>query len=207
MKNLSLILNVVLLVAVIVLYYLHFSGGNAPMADHPHHSGGAMNSAIAIVKSDSILEHYDYLKVKKQELEAKTKKLEQEYRTRVEGLQREIANYQQNVSNMTYSQSKAIEEDLGKKQQNLQMYEQGLSQQLMGEEAALNRELYTRVTAFLKEYGEENDLHMVFKYDPTSDLLWAGDTLDITQAVLSGLNKEYSEEGQSTSAKDSTSTK
>ena len=91
------------------------------------------------------------------------------------GLQNEIAAYQRNVSNMTLGQVKAVEEDLGKKQQNLQMYQQSLSQQLMEEEAKLKKELYDRITVFLKKYGKEKDLQVVLKYDPTSDLLFAGD--------------------------------
>jgi outer membrane protein len=61
--------------------------------------------------------------------------MDQDYRNRAMGLQNEIAAYQRNVSNMTLGQVKAVEEDLGKKQQNLQMYQQSLSQQLMEEEA------------------------------------------------------------------------
>jgi outer membrane protein len=75
--------------------------------------------------------------------------MDADYRNRATGLQNEIAAYQRNVSNMTLSQVRATEEDLGKKQQNLQMYQQTLSQQLMEEEAKLNKELYDRITTFL----------------------------------------------------------
>jgi outer membrane protein len=142
-------------------------------------------------------------------MEEKTKKMEQEYRNRAQGLQNEITAYQRNVSNMTLGQVKAVEEDLGKKQQNLQMYQQSLSQQLMQEEAKLNKELYDRVTAYLKKYAKEKNLHVVLKYDPTSDLLFAGDGLDISKDVIDGLNAEYQgrETGPAAVKKDSTATK
>jgi len=110
---------------------------------------------------------------------------------------------------MTLGQVKAVEEDLGKKQQNLQMYQQSLSQQLMQEEAKLNKELYDRVTAYLKKYAKEKNLHVVLKYDPTSDLLFAGDGLDVSKDVIDGLNAEYQVEKTGTAAvkKDSTATK
>ena len=135
--------------------------------------------------------------------------MELEYRNRAKGLQNEIAAYQRNVSNMTLGQVKAVEEDLGKKQQNLQMYQQSLSQQLMEEESKLNKELYDRVTAFLKKYAKEKGLQVVFKYDPTSDLLFAGDALDISQDVINGLNAEYQVEksGTATVKKDTTAKK
>ena len=109
---------------------------------------------------------------------------------------------------MTFGQAKATEEDLGKKQQNLQMYQQTLSQQLMDEEAKLNRDLYERVTAYLKKYGEEKGLQVVLKFDPSSDVLYGGKALDITDDVIAGLNEDYKgEKTGGTSKADSTKTK
>jgi outer membrane protein len=92
---------------------------------------------------------------------------------------------------MTLGQVRATEEDLGKKQQNLQLFQQSLSQQLMEEESKLNKELYDRITVFLKKYGEDNGLQIVFKFDPTSDVLFAGEALDISKDVIAGLNAAY----------------
>jgi outer membrane protein len=210
MKNLSLILNAVLLVAVGILFFLHFSGNKAA-------TGGAdagtstipSDLRIAYINSDSVLQHYEYLKANRVTIEEKTKKIEQEYRNRAQGLQNEITAYQRNVNNMTLGQVKAVEEDLGKKQQNLQMYQQSISQQLMQEEAKLNKDLYDRVTTYLKKYAKEKNLHVVLKYDPTSDLLFAGDALDVSQDVIKGLNADYQVEksGPAALKKDSTATK
>jgi outer membrane protein len=87
-----------------------------------------------------------------------------------------------------------VEEDLGKKQQNLQLYEQSITQELMNDQSKLNQELYQRITAFLKEYGKEHGLHVVFKYDTTSDILYGEDILDITEDVIAGLNAAYTTE-------------
>ena len=207
MKNLSLILNAVLLVAVGVLFYLHFSNQKTGSIGSPS-AANVGDLQIAYINSDSVLKNYDYLKANKVQMEAKTKKIEQEYRNRAQGLQNEITAYQRNVSNMTLGQVKAVEEDLGKKQQNLQMYQQSLSQQLMEEEGKLNKELYDRITVFLKKYGSEKGLQVVLKFDPTSDVLYVGEALDISPAVIEGLNKEYQQEKAGTDAKkDSTATK
>ena len=56
MKNISLILNGVLLVAVAILYYLHFSSSpDSPAAS----SGAAADLKVAYINSDSVLEHYE----------------------------------------------------------------------------------------------------------------------------------------------------
>jgi outer membrane protein len=207
MKNLSLILNAVLLVAVAVLFYLQFSGGKSGALSSPS-SVDIGDAKIAYIRSDSVLEAYDYLKIIGQQLEDKKKKMDQDYRNRAIGLQNEIASYQKNVSSMTLGQVRATEEDLGKKQQNLQMYQQSLGQQFMEEEAKLQKELYDRVTVFLKKYGEEKGLQFVLKVDQTSDVLYAGDALDISKDVIAGLNAAYQQEKTGVpAAKDSAAVK
>ena len=204
MKNLSLVLNAILLVAVGVLYYLHFSTDKSTNTSESSVAAGDLK--IAYINADTVLKYYEYLKTTKVKLEEKTKKMDQDYRNRAMGLQNEIAAYQRNVSNMTLGQVKAVEEDLGKKQQNLQMYQQSLSQQLMEEESKIQKELYDRITVFLKKYGNEKGLQIVLKFDPTSDVLFAGQPLDISQDVITGLNDAYKLEGTKTKA-DSTATK
>lgn len=193
MKNLSLILNIVLLVAVVILYVLHFAPAVSAEVEETASSSKTSPGElkVAYINSDSVLKHYEYLKINREQLEAKTKKMDQDLRNRTAGLEKEISAYQQNVSSMTLGQVRAVEEDLGKKQQNLQMYQQSLQQQLMQEEAKLNKELYDRITRFLKGYGEEKGLQVVLKFDPTSDVLYGGESLDITEDVIKGLNAAY----------------
>lgn len=191
MKNLSLVLNIVLLVAVCVLFYLQFAGRKGGSSLSASGDTTSVDVKIAYINSDTVLKYYEYLKVNKQQLEAKTKKMDQDYRNRAMGLQNEIQAYQRNVNSMTLGQVRATEEDLGKKQQNLQMYQQSLAQQLMEDEAKLNKELYDRVTAFLKKYGQEKGLQVVLKFDQTSDVLFGGAGLDISQDVIAGLNEAY----------------
>ena len=192
MKNLSLILNIVLLVAVAVLYYLHFAGSKGPAASGLTSTPGDVR--IAYINSDTILKYYDYHKASMDVMEAKAKRLEQDFRNRAQGLQNEFSAYQRNVNSMTLGQVKATEEDLQKKQQNLQMYQQSLNQEVMNDEAKLSKELYERITKFLKKYSQEKGLQVVLKYDPSSDLLMGSDALDISKDVIQGLNSEYKNE-------------
>jgi outer membrane protein len=206
MKNLSLVLNAVLLVAVAVLFYLHFSSKSPSSAV----SGSALEPGdltIAYVNSDSVVKHYEYLKVTSKSFEEKTAKMDQDYTNRVNSLRNEFAAYQRNVNSMTLGQVKATEEDLQKKQQNLQMYEQTLRQQLDEERAKISKELYDRLTIFLKKYGKEKGLKVVLKNDPTSDVLYVSDALNISDDVIKGLNAEYAAEKTGVTKPDSTATK
>jgi len=200
-----LILNIVLLVAVVVLYVLHFSDEKA--TNTPGDASSPSDLKIAYINSDTVLKYYDYLKASREQLEAKAQRMEQDFRNRAQGLQNEFAAYQRNVNSMTLGQVKATEEDLAKKQQNLQMYQQTLSQQVMQEEAKLNKELYDRITAYLSKYGKEKGFQVVLKYDPSSDVLHVSEGLDISKDVIAGLNSEYKTEKTGSTKPDSTAVK
>src|ERR1043165_7722438 len=114
MKNLSLILNGVLLVAVGVLYFFYFSNkkSNASSVTAPS------DLKIAYINSDTLVKYYEYVKEMRTIYEAKNKRLDQDLQNRAQGLQNDINSYQRNLSNLTIGQAKAVEEDLAKKQQN-----------------------------------------------------------------------------------------
>jgi outer membrane protein len=205
MKNLSLALNVVLLIAVAVLYYLHFS---APKAQSYGGAGIGKNLQIAYIKSDSVLQHYEYFKVNRDKLEAKGKRMDQDLKNRAQSLQNEFETYQRNSSNLTIGQARAVEEDLGKKRQNLQLYQESLNQEMLVEQNKMTKDLYDRVTAYLKTYGDARGLQVVLKNDASSDLLYGSDSLDISNDVIKGLNDLYKAEQAAPAAKkDSTASK
>jgi len=78
---------------------------------------------------------------------------------------------------------------------------------MMDEQSKLQKELYDRVTVFLKKYGEEKGLQLVLKLDSNSDVLFAVDALDISKDVTEGLNADYKGEKGVGAKKDSTTKK
>jgi outer membrane protein len=195
-KNTSIIINVVLGIAVIILYVLHFTGNSTTSSvDGNSGSMSAEGLSIAYVNSDSLLKNYDYFKDLEKQFTEKRDKLNAEYQNRGMGLQREIENFQATAGNMTQNQARAVQEDLSKKQQNLMMYQEQLGQQLMQEEARMNTALYDKVAAYLREYGLNKKLQIVLTYTKGSGVLYANDSLDITNEVMVGLNEAYKKEG------------
>lgn len=212
MKNLSIVLNVVLLIAVVILYVLHFIGKSTSAENNEmvNSSINPENFSIAYVNSDSLLKNYDFFKDLEKQLIAKRDKLNLEYQNRAEGLQQEFVNFQSTAGNMTISQARVVEEDLRKKQQNLMMYQEQLGQQLMQEEAKMNANLYDKVSNYLREYGLNSNLQLVLTYTKGSGVLYANDSLDITKQIIVGLNKAYGEDkngGGIKSKADTTNTK
>ena len=188
MKNLSLILNGVLIIAVGFLYYDEFSESDDAIESETKSEMSVKNLTIAYINSDSLLTNYNYYEEVSKRLDEKRLKLQQEYTRRAEGLQRQIEDYQRTVNNLTIAQARAVEEDLGRKRQNLMQYQETISQELMREESTITQELYDKVSSFLKTYGDENNLQVVLTYSAGSGLLYANDALNITDYVISGLN-------------------
>jgi outer membrane protein len=199
MKNISLVLNGVLAIAVIVLYYLHFSGpGKSGAVD----TAAPKSQKLAYINSDSVLKYYDYFKVSRDKLETKGRQMDQDLKSRATSLQGEFESYQRNASTLTMGQARAVEEDLTKKRQNLQLYQESLSQQMLADQEKMTKELYEKVTSFLRKYGQENGLEIVFKYDASSDVLFASDSMDISAVVVKGLNEDYRLEKEQPVVKD-----
>lgn len=209
MKNASLALNGVLLVAVAVLFYLHFSSQPSQTQQEAGAGVDVSNMKVAFINSDTLSKYYDYVKVNLDKLEAEGKKLDADLQARVNSLQREIENYQRNRGNLTIGQAEAVERDLTNKRQNLEMYQQTLGQQMIEKQGKASEELYNKVTAFLKKYGEENGLQVVLKYNAGSDVLYGVPSLDITKQVIEALNAEYRAETSTTTPakKDTTAAK
>ncbi|MDH5397758.1 MAG: OmpH family outer membrane protein [Cyclobacteriaceae bacterium] len=195
MKNISIALNVVLAVAIAVLYYLHFSSQpDQPIQVENTEQGQKGDVFIAYIHSDSLVSKYQYALDENEKLQKRATEIERDYRNRAEGLQREIQDYQSNVGSLTIGQARAIQENLGKKEQNLRLFQESARQELIEKEAGVSRELYNRITQFLETYSEENGIQIVVKFDPQSDVLYAGKGLDITDIVLENINKAYDDE-------------
>ena len=191
MKNLSLILNGILIIAVAFLYYDEFAESDVDDEASSKNELSLENLNIAYVNSDTLLTNYNYYEEVSKRLDAKRSQLQQEYTRRAEGLQKQIEDYQRTMTNLTIAQARAVEEDLGRKRQNLLQYQETISQDLMREEAAITQELYEKVSSFLKTYGDNNNLQVVLTYSAGSGLLYANDALNITEQVISGLNSLY----------------
>ena len=194
MKYLTIILNLILLIAVIVLFVLHFSTGNSETGDPGMQVSDTLmpeKVTIVYINEDSLLKNYEYFKELASGLENKRKNLESDYTSKAQGLQTEIQNFQRNAGNMTISQARAVEEDLVKKQQNLLRYQETLAQDMMNEESEVNRKLYDRVSEYLNEFAQENGYTVVLNYKPGSVLLYGHQGMDVTEEVVQGLNGAY----------------
>ncbi|SDK70888.1 outer membrane protein [Catalinimonas alkaloidigena] len=202
MKNLSLALNIVLLIAVIVLYVLHFSDRQPVTASAKGdttgvaatNEGGASVPVIAFVNTDSLLTKYDFFKSNQASLEARGRRAENDLQSRSRTLENEVRSAQQRAQSGSLTQQEAVEleQQIMKKQQDLMAYRDKLTQELAADEQRLVRELNENIVDYLKDYGQKQNYTYVLGYNlGNSNVLFAADSLDITAQVLEGLNQAY----------------
>jgi outer membrane protein len=195
-KNLSLALNVVLLIAVAVLYYLHFTSGSTPTPTAPNQAKTAAvapnaSKRIVYVNTDTLTTRYDFYKDANKELEERQGKLDTELGGRVRALQNEAVALQKKAPTMTQEQGQQAEQMLMRKQQELEQYRNQLGQQLMAEQRKKNEEVYESIAQYLQKRNAASEYDYVVGYTKGGPFLYVNDSLDITQEVIVDLNKEY----------------
>jgi len=147
---------------------------------------------IVFVNSDSLLTKYDYYKDLKVKFEGKSKSAQADMQAKTQAFQREVAQYQQTAGSLAADVRKSTEERLGRKQQELQTYQQNAGGALQNEQAAENEKLYDKVAGYLKGYAKEKGYKMVLTYSKgNSAILFADESLDVTSEVIKGLNADY----------------
>lgn len=149
MKNLSIILNLVLLVAVGYLYYLHHRDCSAPVSSGTVITGSGMPAnAIVFINSDSLLEGYDYFNDLKDHLEQKSDSIDRVLRSRAEQLEKDVMKYQDRAPGLSPQQRAEEEEKLMARQQGLMEYKNLMLDQLSEEESVMNDSLHSNLTRF-----------------------------------------------------------
>lgn len=150
---------------------------------------------IVYVNSDSLLNNYEYYKSVKDKFQEKSKKAQSDLTAKGTAFQREVAAYQQNAASLSADQRATTEERLARKQQELAAYNQNAGNALASEEAVENEKLYNKVAEFLKQYAKTKGYKLVLTYSKANPtVLYADESLDVTKAVVEGLNAEYKKE-------------
>lgn len=202
MKSAGFVLNIVLSIAVIILYVLHFSKGDSSGSGSESTVQTATvpssiaSSGIVFINSDSLLDNYTYFKNKKEELEKRQNRIKSELEAESRKLQSDVEEYQYKAGGMSELQRQKSEEELMMRQQKLVQKKDNLLDQLDEEQAKSSEELFRRLTDYLKEYNKDKQYQFILGYQKGGGILFANDSLDITASVIQGLNKAFAAESK-----------
>ncbi|WP_337044640.1 OmpH family outer membrane protein [Emticicia sp. 17c] len=167
---------------------------------------------IVYVNTDTLLTKYDYYKDIAKASENKRFRLENDLANKARTFQNKVAFFQQKAQQggMTQEQAQTTQMQLQQEEQNIMAYRDKNAQDLAREEAKQTEDILNKIHDYLKEFNAGDKYDMVIGYSKGGGVLYAKEDLDITNAVLEGLNKKYAEDkksGKINIEKDSTSKK
>jgi len=193
MKNGLLILNVVLLVLVGVLFYLHFSSKNPSTpkaANNQNATANAKDFKIAYFEMDSVESSFQMVKDVKAELTRKEEAIGTELERLEKNYRNKIAQYQAQGANMTQVQSEMAQRDVMQMQQSMQSRRQSLEQEYQDLQMRKLKDVKTKIEDFLKQYNADKGYTYILAYEP-GIFYYRDTTYNITADLIKGLNQQY----------------
>ena len=198
MKNISLILNAVLVVAVIVLYLLFFNARKSVGKSVVTSDTMAVPMAqkgIVFVNIDSVLSKYDMYTDVIADLQAKATNSENQLRTKEQAFRKEADEFQYNIDHglLKRSEMEQKQQELMAKQQDLYKLQNNLQMQLSEEQQVAERKVITTIVEYVNSLEASNEYNYEFVLSTTygGNILYGKRNLNISNMVVDGLNEEY----------------
>ncbi len=188
------IINVVLLIGLVILYFIVLKPGNSASVKAVQKvSGGALS--VAYVNSDTLLAHYDLVKQMRDELQKNTVAYENELKNKQSTFEKDAAYFQEQVNKKSISEASAQEvySSLMAEQQKLYELREKYSAEIARKEFDMNQLLLDSLNNFLERYNRKMNFDYILSYNKGGSILNANDSLDITNDVLLELNNEYNQ--------------
>ncbi|MCX6258515.1 MAG: OmpH family outer membrane protein [Bacteroidia bacterium] len=199
MKQASFIFNVIILVAVAVLYLLHFTGKKAQIipdrkkvvvtAGHD-----TLTAPIVYVNLDSLLLQYKYSKDLNDNFLKKKEKVKADLNDKMQAFEKEVAAFQDKVKRGSFLSQESAETqqaELLEKKQSLEQLQTEMSGRLMDEQEKLNHQLYDSIVSFLKVYNKKYNYQYILSRSYGGDMLLGNDQLNITGTIIQIMNQQY----------------
>jgi outer membrane protein len=151
---------------------------------------------IAYVSMDSLINNYARYIDLSATFETKANKIQKDLETRANRLQNEILDFQDKMQKglITRSQAADLQASLQKKSEDFEIYRQQEVGKLGEEEQVMTNQVLYAITEYVKKFNADYKYKMILTSSGGAPVLHAAPSLNITGAVLQGLNAEYAAE-------------
>ncbi len=196
MNKTQIVVDAILAVAVIALFTLFFTWKPAEqaVASAENVVVAEGNLPIAYLNLDSVLTQYQFAIEASDKLMTKQEDARLKLNTKARTLQSEAADFQRKLENgafMSRDRAEQKQQELLKKQNDLQELEAKLTNDIMLENQKLNMQLADTINNFLREFNADGRYQVIFANAGKDNILQAADGYDITAEVVEALNTRY----------------
>ena len=196
MKNTSLILSIISLVAVVAFGIVSFTKGGkktATQAEGQAVEAVACEGAIVFIDLDRILMEYDMANDLRSVVETKVQNIQAEVNRRGTKLEKDVKAFQEKMEKglMTRSVAEVQSQKLQQQELEFNNYAAQKQQEIQEEQVVMMNQLGDAIKTFLDKYNEEKQYAMILTNQGGAPVITGDAALNITDDVLAGLNEEY----------------
>ena len=197
MKNTSLILSIISLVAVIALGIISFTGkGSASEAKSGENAPAAGSGAIVYFNLDRVLNEYDMANDLRSVVESKAQGIQEEVNRRGNKLQNDVNSFQEKINKglITRSVAEVQGQKLEQQRNDFNNFANQKNQEIAEEQQVMMNNIGDAIKTFLDKYASDNSYARVIATQ--GDILpapvaAADSSLDVTDDIIVKLNDEY----------------
>ena len=203
MKNILLALNALLLVAVTILFYLHFS--SQPKVEKQEVDTVVENEAevesviqekvastIGYLNVDSLQSNYKLYTQLINKLKRRQAKYEKELQSKSAIFEKKVMAFQKSAPTMTQFEGQMKQKELAEEEQVLYKMRDEFALKFQKEEGKLNDEFQKNVKDFIKEFNKESHYNLIIGSSQLGNIvLDYNEGINITNEIVAGLNLQY----------------
>ena len=199
MKKLPLILSIIALVGVIALAVVTLTKGGDKKPAAEQTETAAQKGAIVYFNMDRVLQEYDMANDLRSVVETKVNSINQEVTRRQNKLQKDASSFQDKVNKglMTQSTAQVQYQKLQEQDANFQNYAAQKQQEILEEQQVMLNQISDAINSFILEFNAVKEYAMIIATQgdilPMPVVNGAAE-LDITDALIEGLNAAYVKE-------------
>lgn len=194
MKKFSILLNVALVIATLVFYSCTPNKASETVGSGNATEGNGTGTKVVYINTDTLMNNYLLAIELNEAFLKKQEERRTELNVKAKSLDQEANEFQRKLQNNGFlSEARAVDarDQLLVKQENLRRLQQEMIDKTAREQNDLNKQLYDKLTFFLKEYNKDHKFDIVLSTQVGSTVLYAVDGFDITNDVVKILNEDY----------------
>ncbi|AYD46525.1 MAG TPA: OmpH family outer membrane protein [Arachidicoccus soli] len=191
--------NIILIIAVCILFYLQFNEKAQKSAIVPAQQSSSNNVTdngsfkIGYFELDSLDQNYKYLQDVKSDLIAKDKSVQKQINDLQNEFREKYNEYVQKGPTLSQSEQTEYTQNLNDLQKQNQEKAQRLDQSFSMERTMKLQEIKQRIQDYLKTFAKEKGYNYIIGTNEADYFYYKDSTQDITKELVENLNKSYAD--------------
>lgn len=153
----------------------------------------AAAGSIVYFDLDRVIDQYDMANDKRSEVETKVAAIQKEVTRRQKNLENAVNDFQNkyNKGLMTTATMQAQQQKIQEQDQAFQQFAQQKQAEIMEEQQVMMNIIADAIKTFVEQYNAEKGYAMILTNQASVPVIVADPSLDVTNDIINGLNKEY----------------